>query len=118
MTLKRELEYYGGCYAGKDAYFLVFGQSNTEEDDPKEVLRVVKYDKNWKRKDSASISGVAKNQNGWWVIYNGKVDFNFTGIAKNENGLWYCKGGKVQFNYTGIINCNGVSYNIVGGKVK
>ena len=41
-----ELSKYGGFYAGKDAYFLVFGQDNPQDNDNVEVLRVVKYSKN------------------------------------------------------------------------
>ena len=58
------------------------------------------YYENGKVKD---VDTVAKNQNGWWVIRDGKVDFNYTGFAKNSNGWWYCKGGKVQFGVTDII---------------
>lgn len=56
-TLACELPYFGGFYAGKDAYFLVFGQSNLEQDDSREVIRVVKYDKNWNRLGAASLYG-------------------------------------------------------------
>lgn len=52
-----ELSYYGGFYAGANAYYLVFGQSNTDEDDSREVVRIVKYSKNWKRLGSASLKG-------------------------------------------------------------
>ena len=52
-----ELSYYGGFYAGADAYYLVFGQNNTDEDDSREVVRIVKYSKSWKRLGSASLKG-------------------------------------------------------------
>lgn len=57
-----ELEYFGGFYEGSNAYFLVFGQDNWEENDEKEVIRVVKYDKNWKRLGSASLKGANTTQ--------------------------------------------------------
>ena len=50
-----ELSKYGGFYAGKDAYFLVFGQDNPQDNDNVEVLRVVKYSKKWKRLGAASL---------------------------------------------------------------
>lgn len=56
-TLDKELDYYGGFYATKDAYYLVFGKKNVEEDTNAEVVRLVKYDKNWKRISQASIKG-------------------------------------------------------------
>lgn len=55
--LEMELPLYGGFYSGKDANFLVFGQTNVEENDEKEVIRVVKFDKNWNRLSHASLCG-------------------------------------------------------------
>ena len=59
-TIKLELSnnggYYGGFYAGSDAYYVVEGQNNTEENDNKEVIRVIKYDKNWKKLGTAKIA--------------------------------------------------------------
>lgn len=56
-TIPMELSLWGGFYAGKDYNFLIFGQSNTEEDNSKEVIRVVKYDKGWNRLGQASLLG-------------------------------------------------------------
>lgn len=52
-----ELENCGGFYEGKDCYFLVFGHDNSKESDSQEVIRIVKYDKNWKRLGAASLKG-------------------------------------------------------------
>ncbi len=57
-----ELSKYGGFYAGKDAYFLVFGQDNPKDNDDVEVLRVVKYNKKWKRLGAASLRGADTNE--------------------------------------------------------
>ncbi|MBE5872832.1 MAG: leucine-rich repeat domain-containing protein [Lachnospiraceae bacterium] len=57
LGIPKELPYYGGFYAGEDAYYFVFGQSNAEEDDNKEVLRIVKYSKDWERIGSDSLYG-------------------------------------------------------------
>lgn len=54
-TIPMELSIWGGFYAGKDYNFIIFGQSNQEEDDSKEVIRVVKYDKDWNRLGQASL---------------------------------------------------------------
>ncbi len=56
-TIASELPLFGGFYAGKDAYFLVFGQKNPDESNGVEVLRVVKYSKSWQRQGSASAYG-------------------------------------------------------------
>ncbi|MBR3629463.1 MAG: leucine-rich repeat protein [Oscillospiraceae bacterium] len=56
-TLENQLPIFGGCFFGSDDNFLVFGQSNPEESDAAEVLRVVKYSKDWEILDSASVYG-------------------------------------------------------------
>ena len=56
-TLPVELPLYGGFYFGSAANFLVFGQENMEENDSKEVIRVVRYTKDWKRVSAASLTG-------------------------------------------------------------
>lgn len=53
----RELTYFGGFYAGSDAYYLVFGQSNSNESSSVEVVRVVKYSTAWERLGAASLYG-------------------------------------------------------------
>ncbi len=57
LELPCELELFGGFFAGKDANFFVFGQENKEEDDNKEVLRIVKYSKDWQRLGSTCLKG-------------------------------------------------------------
>ena len=57
MELAQELPVYGGVYICEDYNFLVTGQNNTEEDDSKEVFRITRYDKDWKRLDHASLFG-------------------------------------------------------------
>lgn len=56
-TIEYELSKFGGFYAGEDYNFFVFGQSNPNEDDSREVIRVVKYSKDWKRLGEASLEG-------------------------------------------------------------
>lgn len=56
-----ELEIYGGFFASKDAYYIVEGQKNEEENPDKEVIRVIKYDKNWKRIGAAKITGIGND---------------------------------------------------------
>lgn len=52
-SLDLELPIWGGFYAGQDAYYLAEAQNNTEQSDTKEVIRVIKYDKNWRRLGAA-----------------------------------------------------------------
>lgn len=53
--LDPELDLFGGFYAGKDAYYVAWGQTNWDEEDSKEVIRLIKYDKNWNRVGAASL---------------------------------------------------------------
>ena len=56
-TLPMELPRFGGFYEGDEYYFLVYGQNNPDERNDVEVLRVVRYDKDWNRLDQASLFG-------------------------------------------------------------
>ena len=56
-TIELELPLYGGVYMSTDYNFLVLGQTNFEEDDGKEVFRIIRYTKDWKKVDHASIYG-------------------------------------------------------------
>ncbi len=56
-SISNELTKFGGFYSGTEYNFLVFGQNNSEEDDNKEVIRVVQYTKNWEKKGTASLCG-------------------------------------------------------------
>lgn len=48
---------YGGYFTGANARYLVCGEENPEEADDKEVVRIIKYDKNWNELDHLSIYG-------------------------------------------------------------
>ena len=53
-----ELPVFGGYFSGSQYNFLVFGQENPAESDSVEVVRVVKYDKNWNYLGACPISAV------------------------------------------------------------
>lgn len=52
-----ELPLFGGFYSGAKSYYIAFGQENHEENDNKEVIRIVRYDKSFNRVDSVSVKG-------------------------------------------------------------
>ncbi len=56
-TIQKELSLFGGFYSGKDYNYFVFGEKNLEEDDNAEVMRVVRYTKDYQRIDSVSVKG-------------------------------------------------------------
>lgn len=55
--IEMELPIWGGFYAEEDAYYLVEGQNNLDEDTNLEVIRVIKYDADWNRVGAAKITG-------------------------------------------------------------
>lgn len=56
-TIPMELSIWGGFYAGDKYNFVVFGQENPSQDNGEEVIRVVKYSKDWKRLGQTSLRG-------------------------------------------------------------
>ena len=51
-----ELPIFGGFYATDSNYFLLTGQSNTEQSANVEVFRITKYNKDWSRIGAAGLS--------------------------------------------------------------
>lgn len=56
-AIPAELPLWGGFFSGANYNFLVFGQDNVEENNAKEVYRIVKYSKDWQRLGSDSLFG-------------------------------------------------------------
>ncbi|MGN1457095.1 MAG: leucine-rich repeat domain-containing protein, partial [Acutalibacteraceae bacterium] len=88
-TIPSELEYWGGFYKGADAYYLVEGCPNTAEDDSAEVIRVIKYDTDWKRLGAAKITG---NTNIFGGVVRYPFDHGCVEFAEN-NGMLYIVTG-------------------------
>ncbi len=65
-----ELDIWSGFYKGSNAYYIVEGRNNTAENDNAEVIRVIKYDTNWKRLGAASITGNT-------ALFGGEVRYPF-----------------------------------------
>lgn len=57
-TVPMELTYWGGFFAGEDYNYILFGDPNYVQSDSAEVVRVVKYSKDWQRLGQASISAI------------------------------------------------------------
>lgn len=51
-----ELPIFGGVYSGANYNYIIFGQNNTEHNNTKEVIRVVKYNKAWQRVGVISVA--------------------------------------------------------------
>ena len=55
-SIDPELPLFGGFYAASDYNYILFGDTNYSEDNSKEILRLVRYDKDYKRVDSGSVN--------------------------------------------------------------
>lgn len=101
-----ELSLWGGYFSGSEYNYLLFGQSNSSENNKKEVFRIVKYDKNWNRINSCSIKGA----NTYLPFCAGSADMTETNgklyihtcheMYKTEDGYHH------QANCTFVINEN------------
>lgn len=54
--IKAELPLFGGFYSGTDFHYILFGQSNKEEESRKEVYRIVKYTKDFEKVSDLSLN--------------------------------------------------------------
>lgn len=100
--IEMELPMFGGFYAGADAYYLVFGQTNLQEDDSREVVRVVKYDKAWDRISAASLKGA-----------NTGVPFDAGSLRMAEcNGYLYIRTAHQMYRNPGDGLCHQANMTI------
>lgn len=56
-SIPMELSVWGGFFAGEKYNFVIFGQQNAFQNNNAEVVRVVKYSKDWQRLGQASLYG-------------------------------------------------------------
>ncbi|MBO4235303.1 MAG: hypothetical protein J5928_02505 [Firmicutes bacterium] len=56
-SIDMELDLWGGFFNLSDGYYIVEGQTNLDEIDDAEVIRVIKYNKSWVRQGAAQITG-------------------------------------------------------------
>ena len=83
-SIEPELPIWGGFYAAKEAYYLVEGQDNSDCKDGTEVVRIIKYDKNWKRVGSGSIY----SEKGWDYEIRCPFDYGCVNMTE-QNGILY-----------------------------
>lgn len=50
-------EQFGGFFRGEENNYIIFGNTNVNNDDGKEVLRIVKYDRNFNELAALSVNG-------------------------------------------------------------
>ena len=69
-SVAMELDIWGGFFAGEDAYYVVEGQNNKEENNDTEVIRVIKYDTSWNKLGTAKITSNSS-------LFGGEVRYPF-----------------------------------------
>lgn len=57
VSVAAELPVFGGLHIGSDGNYVVYGQNNFSDSNSLEVMRIVKYSKDWKRLNSVSVYG-------------------------------------------------------------
>lgn len=101
-----ELPKFGGCYSGANYNFIVFGQDNPENKNDVEVIRIVKYTKDWTRVGAVSF----KDINTTYPFYGCNSDF-----AEYGNKLFFRCG---HLNYNGQQELLSLSIRISDCAVK
>lgn len=61
-VISLELPLFGGFIEAENNYYIVVGDNNEKENPKKEVFRIVKYTKDWKRVNSASLYGANSHE--------------------------------------------------------
>ncbi len=56
FAIAKELPLFGGLYCGKDFNYIAFGQENLMEDNAREVIKIVIYDKSFVKVSEVSVS--------------------------------------------------------------
>lgn len=100
---KNELDLFGGFFQGSEHNYIVYGGMNSEENNKKEVLRVVKYSKNWKRLGSVSLRGA----NTTWPFRAGSLRMAETGgklYIHTCHEMYAEDGVNHQANMTCVVN--------------
>lgn len=55
VTIDKELPIFGGFYSNGTNYYILSGQTNSDESEDTECFRITKYDSNWNRIGSAGL---------------------------------------------------------------
>ncbi len=83
-----ELPIWGGFYKGNDAYYVVEGKNNTDCVDGTEVVRIIKYDTDWKKIGSGSVFA----KSGWEYEIRTPFMGGRVSIAENNGVLFVATG--------------------------
>lgn len=103
--------YWGGFYHGPDGNnYVAIGYGNPKESAKKTVVKVIKYNKNWKKGKTALIKGKMKNDNSGI-----KTPFRFgsSSFSMSSDGTLYMAMSRIMFvSRDGIAHQSGDSFAI------
>jgi len=127
-TITMDLPMFGGFYSGEQYNYIVFGQTNSRQDNNVVTYRVVKYNKNWQKMGTADYSGNnttvpfsagslrMAEDNGYLYVrtchemYNGhqaNVTFSVNTasmrVADELSEVWNVEGGYVSHSFNQFI---------------
>ncbi len=98
-----ELPIWGGVYSGSSNNFIVFGNKNTAESDKTEVLRIVKYSKDWKKISACSVYGANTVE----PFYGGSLRMTESGgllYIHTCHTMYFTDGANHEANMIFVIN--------------
>lgn len=122
--LSLPLPEYGGYFKGENARYLVCGESNPDESDEKEVVRIIKYDNNWKELNHLSVYGAntykpfaagslqMTEMNGTLYVHTSHTMYTSTGGKHHQANMDFAVNEETMELITQNAN---VSYNGAGG---
>ena len=98
-VIKQELPIFGGFLDYNNYYYVVTGQDNLSESNSTEVIRVTKYDKNWKKIGSCGLFGINTTK----PFNAGTLRFATDGkyiVVRTAHSMYALKGVNHQANLT------------------
>lgn len=94
---------FGGFFSGRDANYVIVGKANDAESDRAEVIRVMKFNKDWNLLKEAKVHGA-----------NTKMPFAFASLRCAENGgNLYIRTGHQMFRTPDGLNHQSNMYIVV-----
>lgn len=108
LNIDEGFNLWGGFYAGEKYNFIIIGQENSNADDDFEVIRIIKYSKNWDRLGQAGLFG----QNTVRPFDGGSFrcdEYNGTLYIRTARKIYPIDGLYHQTNMTIVIQENNMS---------
>lgn len=106
-----QYDMFGGFYHGKkDRNYVVVGYNNDKESDSKVVIKVLQYDRNWKKMKTANIKGGVRNYNkGIYEPFMGGT----VSVAEDDHGIMYLYTARTMYEQAdGLHHQSNIGFSI------